>query len=104
MKVNQTEFAGVTLQRPRLEKIELSAQNLVWPVDGMLVVILGGIERQTEDRVNVKMPILSKVPYADRVFRTHTVGRDATSLLGIMTVKMVEETPQQAQWGNDVVR
>ena len=112
VKVNQTAFAGVNLQRPRLEKIDLSAQNLVWPVDGMLVVILGGIERQVEGQYEkgiippgqIGTPVLSKLPYLNRLVKTTAIHRDTTSLLGIMTVKMGEETQQQARRGNDIVR
>lgn len=81
--------ASVTIQVPHVQKIDVAETGLVWPRDGMLVVFLTGIECQSERRVEYGVPIFSKIPYLNRLFKNTAIGRESVSIAGIITVSAI---------------
>ena len=52
-------------------------------------VLLGGIKIMSEGRNEAGPPILSKIPYLDRLFRNVGLGRDAQSLMIMVTPRII---------------
>jgi Flp pilus assembly secretin CpaC len=74
-------------------------QNLVIPDGG--TVLLGGWKRTREGRNEFGPPVLSKVPYVNRLFKNVGYGRETEYLLVMVTPRVVahaeEEAPQAAK-------
>jgi len=106
VNVGSTE-TPINLQIPQgVKKIEFAEQGLTWSADGMLVVFFGGLERESEYRIESGLPIMNKIPYLHRLFSNTSTGRETRSVNGILTVEMVADSPQQAtrQGDSNVVR
>ena len=100
VKVGLVKFEGadsqkITIQQPVQTKFRFSKNGLVWSTDGMLVLFYDGGERLSEGRVETGVPILNKIPYISRLF-PNVVGRVTVPVNGMLTVRMVEESPPQA--------
>ena len=68
-------------------------------------ILLGGIKRLREGRSERGLPILSKIPYINRLFRNVSIGRDATSLMLMVTPRIIiQEEEEIAQTGFDPSR
>jgi type II secretory pathway component GspD/PulD (secretin) len=52
-------------------------------------VLLGGLKRLSEGRNEFGPPILSKIPYIDRLFKNTAYGRDTQSLLMMVTPRII---------------
>ena len=52
-------------------------------------VILGGLKTLSEGRNEFGPPVLSKLPYIDRLFRNVGYGREAQSLLLMVTPRVI---------------
>jgi type II secretory pathway component GspD/PulD (secretin) len=52
-------------------------------------VLLGGIKSMTEQRTEYGVPILSKTPLLDRLFRNIGIGRTTTSLMLMVTPRII---------------
>ncbi len=68
-------------------------------------VVMGGLKRLSEARNEYGPPILSKIPYIDRLFKNVGYGRDAESLLIMVTPRIIiqeEEEERQTGYHNEV--
>jgi type II secretory pathway component GspD/PulD (secretin) len=52
-------------------------------------VLLGGVKRLREERRELGVPILSKTPYIDRLFRNIGIGRTTDSLMLMVTPRII---------------
>jgi hypothetical protein len=98
-RLNSQEMKGddeLWLEVPQIDRITISEKNLIWPADGMLVVVIGGIHRLSERRYETPRPIIGKIPFLDKRLTTkENFGRELCTINGILTVRMLapNETP-----------
>ena len=52
-------------------------------------VLLGGVKRLNEERTEFGVPVLSKMPLIDRLFRNVGIGRITTSLMLMVTPRII---------------
>lgn len=84
------------VQQPALSLVNI--QTTVSIPDGG-TVILGGLKTLSEGRNEFGPPVLSKIPYVNRLFRNSGFGREAQSLLVMVTPRIIinaEEEERQA--------
>ncbi|MCC9602843.1 general secretion pathway protein GspD [Stieleria sp. JC731] len=90
-------ITGTTVQLPTFAFTSVSTTVSV-PDGG--TILLGGIKRLSEGRTERGVPVLSKIPYLSRLFRNVAVGRDATSLMLMVTPRIIiQEEEEFAQTG-----
>jgi general secretion pathway protein D len=95
-------FEGTTVQQPTLATTSVSTTVSV-PDGG--TILLGGIKRMREGRNERGVPILSKIPYISRLFRNVAIGRDAQSLMMMVTPRIIiQEEEELVQTGFDPSR
>tara|TARA_R110002049_G_scaffold27321_2_gene94010 strand:- start:77696 stop:81205 length:3510 start_codon:yes stop_codon:yes gene_type:complete len=93
----QDVITGTTVQLPTFAFTNVSTTVSV-PDGG--TILLGGIKRLAEGRQERGMPMLSKIPYLSRLFRNTAVGRDARSLMLMVTPRIIiQEEEELAQTG-----
>jgi general secretion pathway protein D len=94
--------SGTTVQLPTFAFTTVSTTVSV-PDGG--TILLGGIKRLSEGRAERGVPMLSKIPYLSRLFRNVAVGRDAQSLMLMVTPRIIiQEEEELAQTGFDPTR
>ncbi|TWU22013.1 Type IV pilus biogenesis and competence protein PilQ precursor [Novipirellula galeiformis] len=90
---------GTTVQLPTFAFTQVSTTVSV-PDGG--TILLGGIKRLAEGRSERGVPFLSKIPYVSRLFRNVSTGRDARSLMLMVTPRIIiQEEEEIAQTGFD---
>jgi len=90
---------GTTVQLPTFNFTTVSTTVSV-PDGG--TVLLGGIKRLSEGRTERGVPMLSKIPYINRLFRNIGIGRDAQSLMMMVTPRIIiQEEEEFLQTGYD---
>ncbi len=90
---------GTTVQLPTFNFTTVSTTVSV-PDGG--TVLLGGIKRLSEGRNERGVPMLSKIPYINRLFRNVGIGRDAQSLMMMVTPRIIiQEEEEFLQTGYD---
>jgi len=90
---------GTTVQLPTFAVT--TVQTTVSVPDGG-TILLGGIKRLSEGRQERGVPVLSKIPYVSRLFRNVSAGRDARSLMLMVTPRIIiQEEEELAQTGYD---
>ena len=52
-------------------------------------VLLGGVKRLREERKEYGVPVLSKTPWIDRLFRNVGIGRQSSSLMLMVTPRII---------------
>jgi general secretion pathway protein D len=64
-------------------------------------VLLGGIKRLNEQRTEHGVPVLSKIPYINRLFKNVGIGRTTQSLMMMVTPRIIiqEEEEQKLLGG-----
>ena len=62
-------------------------------------VLLGGIKRLKESRSEFGVPLLSKVPYIDRLFRNVGIGRETDSLMMMVTPHIIIQEEEEERLG-----
>jgi general secretion pathway protein D len=62
-------------------------------------VLLGGIKRLREGRNERGIPIFSKIPYVSRLFRNVGIGRDAQSLMMMVTPRIIIQEEEEEKLG-----
>ncbi len=93
---------GTTVQQPSFSSTSIGTTVSV-PDGG--TILLGGIKRMAEGRNERGVPILSKIPYISRLFRNVAIGRDARSLMMMVTPRIIiQEEEELAQTGFDPTR
>lgn len=58
-------------------------------------VLMGGFKRLSESRSEYGPPVLSKIPYLNRLFRNTGYGREATSLLMMVTPRIIIQEEEE---------
>jgi general secretion pathway protein D len=104
--VNESEeediIEGTTVQLPTFAFTTVSTTVSV-PDGG--TILLGGIKRLAEGRSERGVPMLSKIPYVSRLFRNVSMGRDARSLMLMVTPRIIiQEEEELARTGFDPTR
>jgi general secretion pathway protein D len=93
---------GTTVQLPTFAVTSVSTTVSV-PDGG--TILLGGIKRLREQRIERGVPLLSKIPYVSRLFRNVGIGREASSLMLMVTPRIIiQEEEELAQTGYDSTR
>ncbi len=87
---------GVTVQLPSFSFV--SVVTTVSVPDGG-TVLLGGIKRLTEGRSEAGVPLLSKVPYINRLFRNTGIGRTTESLMMMVTPRIIIQEEEEEKLG-----
>jgi general secretion pathway protein D len=62
-------------------------------------VLLGGIKRLSEGRNEFGVPILSKLPYINRLFKNVGIGRDTSSLMMMVTPRIIIQEEEEERLG-----
>ncbi len=85
---------GTTVQLPTF--IFTSVSTTVSVPDGG-TVLLGGIKRLSEGRVERGVPMLSKMPYINRLFKNVGIGRETESLMMMVTPRIIIQEEEELQ-------
>jgi general secretion pathway protein D len=93
---DQEVRTGVTVQLPAFQFV--SVVTTVSVPDGG-TVLLGGIKRLSEGRNEFGVPLLSKVPYINRLFRNIGIGRDTDSLMMMVTPRIIIQEEEEERLG-----
>lgn len=80
------------LQQPRFSNLEV--QTVVVVPDGGTVV-MGGLKYMTEGRNEFGPPVLSKIPYLNRLFKNVAYGREGRSILIMVTPRVIINREEQ---------
>lgn len=83
---------GTTIQQP--EFLFTTVTTTVSVPDGG-TVLLGGIKRLREGRNEFGVPILSKVPYINRLFKNVGMGRTTDSLMLMVTPRIIIQEEEE---------
>jgi general secretion pathway protein D len=90
---------GTTVQLPTF--IYTTVSTTVSVPDGG-TVLLGGIKRLSEGRNERGVPMLSKMPYINRLFKNVGIGRETQSLMMMVTPRIIiQEEEELLQTGYD---
>lgn len=88
---------GSTVQLPQFAFTTVSTTVSV-PDGG--TILLGGIKRLREGRSERGIPVLGKIPYLSRLFRNVSTGREAQSLMLMVTPRIIiQEEEEERQTG-----
>jgi general secretion pathway protein D len=90
---NDNSSTGTTVQLPQFTFTTVSTTVSV-PDGG--TVLLGGIKRLSEGRTEVGVPVLSKLPYINRLFRNTGIGRTTQSLMMMVTPRIIIQEEEAA--------
>jgi Flp pilus assembly secretin CpaC len=80
------------IQQPRLSRVSVNTTVAV-PDGG--TVLMGGLKRLSEGRNEFGPPVLSKVPYLNRLFKNVGYGRSAESLLIMVTPRIIIQAEEE---------
>ena len=83
---------GTTVQLPTFAFVTVVTTVSV-PDGG--TVLLGGIKRLAEGRTELGVPLLSKIPYVDRLFRNVSIGRETESLMMMVTPRIIIQEEEE---------
>lgn len=92
----ETTTTGTTIQLPVFAFTTVTTTVSV-PDGG--TVLLGGIKRLREGRDERGIPILSKVPYINRLFKNVAIGREAQSLMMMVTPRIIIQEEEENKLG-----
>ncbi|REK17213.1 MAG: general secretion pathway protein GspD [Planctomycetota bacterium] len=87
---------GVTVQLPNFSFV--SVVTTVSVPDGG-TVLLGGIKRLSEGRNEFGVPLLSKLPYLNRLFKNVGIGRETQSLMMMVTPRIIIQEEEEERLG-----
>ncbi|MEM7473858.1 MAG: hypothetical protein AAF483_02640, partial [Planctomycetota bacterium] len=93
---NETIIAGTTVQQPSFATTSISTTVSV-PDGG--TILLGGIKRMREGRLERGVPILSKIPYVNRLFKNTSIGRETSTLMMTVTPRIIIQEEEEAKYG-----
>jgi general secretion pathway protein D len=91
-----TTTEGTTVQLPTFAFTSVATTVSV-PDGG--TVLLGGIKRLREGRTERGVPLLSKLPYISRLFKNVGIGRDAQSLMMMVTPRIIIQEEEEENLG-----
>ena len=93
----QVTQEGVTIQLPVLATTSV---NTVVSVPDGGTILMGGIKRSRESRTERGVPMLSSIPYVNRLFTNVGTGRDTTNLMLMVTPRIIiQEEEERKQIG-----
>ncbi len=92
----KTTTSGTTVQLPTFAFTTVSTTVSV-PDGG--TVLLGGIKRLREGRNEQGLPVLSKLPYINRLFRNVGIGRESQSLMLMVTPRIIIQEEEEEKLG-----
>jgi general secretion pathway protein D len=95
---DQVTRSGTTVQLPTFQIITVATTVSV-PDGG--TVLMGGIKRLNEGRNEAGVPLLSKVPYVDRLFRNVGIGRTTDSLMMMVTPHIIIQEEEEEKLGTE---
>jgi general secretion pathway protein D len=88
----EVQSNGTTIQLP--EFLFTTVTTTVSVPDGG-TVLLGGIKRLREGRNEFGVPILSKIPYINRLFKNVGLGRTTDSLMLMVTPRIIIQEEEE---------
>jgi general secretion pathway protein D len=88
--------SGTTIQLPTFSFTTVSTTVSV-PDGG--TILLGGIKRLAEGRNEFGVPGLSKLPYVNRFFKNVGIGRDTSSLMLMVTPRIIIQEEEERKLG-----
>jgi general secretion pathway protein D len=92
----ETVTSGTTVQLPTFSFVTVTTTVSV-PDGG--TVLLGGIKRLREGRNEFGVPILSKLPYINRLFKNVGIGRETQSLMMMVTPRIIIQEEEEQLLG-----
>ncbi|MFN6162230.1 MAG: hypothetical protein ACK5AC_07655 [Planctomycetota bacterium] len=92
---------GTTVQQPTVGNTSVSTTVSV-PDGG--TILMGGIKRLREGRTERGTPILSKIPYINRLFRNTAIGRETSTLMFTVTPRIIIPEEEEEELGIPVSR
>ncbi|HMC12594.1 MAG TPA: hypothetical protein VKH44_14945, partial [Pirellulaceae bacterium] len=97
---NKTKtVSGTTVQLPTFAFTTVTTTVSV-PDGG--TVLLGGIKRLREGRTERGIPVLNKLPYISRLFKNVGIGREAQSLMMMVTPRIIIQEEEEQKLGIEV--
>lgn len=93
---NETIITGTTVQQPSFASTSISTTVSV-PDGG--TILLGGIKRMREGRIERGVPILSKIPYVNRLFKNTAIGRETSTLMMTVTPRIIIQEEEEQKYG-----
>jgi type II secretory pathway component GspD/PulD (secretin) len=84
------------IQQPTFTSLNVSTTVSV-PDGG--TILMGGIKTLSEGRNEFGAPILSKIPYVNRLFRNQAYGREAASLMIMVTPRIIIQEEEEERLG-----
>jgi general secretion pathway protein D len=93
---NEQIITGTTVQQPSFASTSISTTVSV-PDGG--TILLGGIKRMREGRIERGVPILSKIPYVNRLFKNTAIGRETSTLMMTVTPRIIIQEEEEAKYG-----
>lgn len=87
-KPNMKKVVQVSVQKPTFHEIKLAVAAKI-PDQRTIAIHAGKV--LTEVRTESSVPILSRVPYVNRLFRNQAFGREAASLIILLTPRIITE-------------
>ncbi|GAB5402659.1 MAG: general secretion pathway protein GspD [Aureliella sp.] len=87
---------GSTVQQPSFATTNISTTVSV-PDGG--TILLGGIKRMQEGRVERGVPILSKIPYVNRLFKNTAIGRTTSTLMMTVSPRIIIQEEEEEKYG-----
>jgi general secretion pathway protein D len=91
-----TTHSGTTVQLPTFSYVTVTTTVSV-PDGG--TVLLGGIKRLSEGRNEFGVPMLSDLPYINRLFKNVSVGRETQSLMMMVTPRIIIQEEEEDKLG-----
>ncbi len=92
-----TENSGVTVQQP---VVAFTSVNTVVSVPDGGTVLMGGIKRMSESREEHGVPMLSNIPYINRLFKNVGIGQTTSNLMMMVTPRiLIQEELEEDQVG-----
>jgi general secretion pathway protein D len=88
----RTTTSGTTVQLPTFSFTTVSTTVSV-PDGG--TILLGGIKRLSEGRNELGVPMLSKLPYINRLFKNVGIGRETQSLMMMVTPRIIIQEEEE---------
>lgn len=91
-----TTSSGTTVQLPTFSFVTVTTTVSV-PDGG--TVLLGGVKRLSEGRNEFGVPLLSQIPYINRLFKNVGIGRETQSLMMMVTPRIIIQEEEEEKLG-----
>ncbi|MDA0658471.1 MAG: general secretion pathway protein GspD, partial [Planctomycetota bacterium] len=92
----EEEIEGTTVQLPTLA---FTTVNTTVSVPDGGTILLGGIKRLREGRSESGVPFLNKIPFVNRLFNNVGIGREASSLMMMVTPRIIIQEEFEEELG-----